>query len=99
MTRSCQALTPETAGSTHYFFMQAHNFRTDDATVTEALYQSVVQAFEEDKRIIEAQQRLIALGGADVPPMKPMAADLALVQFRRLIERLIAEEQTPPETA
>ncbi len=97
--RSCQALTPETANSTHYFFMQAHNFRADDATVTEALYQSVVQAFEEDKRIIEAQQRLIDLGGAAAPPMKAIAADLALVQYRRLLDRLITEEQTTKETS
>jgi hypothetical protein len=39
------------------------------------------------------------MGGADVPPMKPIAADLALVQYRRLLDRLIAEEQTPKETA
>ena len=96
-TRSCQALTPETTRSTHYFFMQSRSFKPDDDTVTEALYQSVVQAFEEDKRIIEAQQRLIDQGGADVPAMRPIAADLALVQFRRLIDRLIAEEQAPQQ--
>ncbi len=98
---SCQALTPETGRSTHYFYMQAHNFRLDDATVTEALYQSVGQAFDEDKRIIEAQQRLIdqdTRSGGAVPTMKPIAADLALVQFRRLLDRLLAAEKTNPET-
>jgi len=99
--RSCQALTPETAHTTHYFFMQGHEFRRDDPTVTEAVYQSLLQAFAEDKRMIEAQQQLLLrdqASGIAVPPMKPMAADLALVQFRRLLDRLLAEEQAQQET-
>ncbi|HSW07940.1 aromatic ring-hydroxylating dioxygenase subunit alpha [Aquabacterium sp.] len=88
---SCQALTPETATTTHYFFMQAHRFRLDDATITESIYQSLCTAFEEDRRIIEAQQRLIA---ASPPrPMQPIAADLALSQYRRVVEQLMEAER------
>ncbi len=78
---TCQALTPESDTSTHYFFAQAHAFSLGDATVTEAVYQSVATAFEEDIRMIEAQQRNIALH-PDVA-MVPIAADGALARFRR----------------
>ena len=99
--RSCQALTPESTHSTHYFFMQAHEFKRDDPSITESVYNSLLQAFAEDKQVIEAQQRLLLRdqrSGLSVPPMKPIAADLALVQFRRLLDRLIAEEQPRQET-
>lgn len=88
---STQALTPETEGSTHYFFMQAHNFALHDATVTEAIYQSLNQAFDEDQRIIEAQARLMKLGPEE--PMVPINADAALNQFRWLVMRAWEREQ------
>ncbi len=86
---TCQALTPETATSTHYFFAQAHAFALDDATVTEAIFQSVASAFDEDIRIIEAQQRNII----DHPghAMVPIGADGALVRFRRLYDAACAD--------
>lgn len=90
---SCQALTPETEKSTHYFFMQAHAFRLDDVTVTESIYQSLCTAFEEDRRIIEAQQRLIDKTPA--APMHPIAADRALAEYRRVLERLASAELAP----
>lgn len=88
---SCQAITPETTGTTHYFFMQAHNFRLDDAVVTESIEKSQIAAFEEDKRVLEAQQRMI-----DISPGQPMvgiAADGGLMQYRRLVEELLKLER------
>lgn len=87
---SCQALTPETEETTHYFFMQAHKFKQDDATVTESIYQSLCTAFEEDKRIIEAQQKMLKLPAPS--PMLMIIADKALVQFRRMLEQMYTEE-------
>ncbi len=87
---SCQALTPESDTSTHYFFMQAHNFRLDDVTVTESIYQSLCTAFEEDRRMIEAQQQLI--DNSPPAPMHPIAADLALAQYRRVLQELLDAE-------
>jgi len=91
---SCQALTPETETTTHYFFMQAHGFRQDDATITEAIYQSLCTAFEEDRRIIEAQQRMLLAA----PPrdMHGIVADKALAMFRRLVAQRVQAEQTAP---
>lgn len=90
---SCQAITPESATSTHYFFMQAHNFRLDDATVTEAIEQSQLRAFAEDRVMLEAQQKMI-----DLDPnakMTPMAADAGLARYRLLLQRLIDAENKP----
>jgi phenylpropionate dioxygenase-like ring-hydroxylating dioxygenase large terminal subunit len=88
--RSCQALTPESDKTTHYFFMQAHSFALDDASVTESLFQSVVEAFTEDRKMIEAQQRTIDMG--DAPEMVILPFDAGLVQFRRAIADLLARE-------
>lgn len=87
---SCQALTPETERSTHYFFMQAHNFRLDDAVVTESIDQSQHAAFLEDKRILEGQQKMI--DSTPESPMVAIAADAGLTQYRRLLKDLIDRE-------
>jgi vanillate O-demethylase monooxygenase subunit len=87
---SCQAITPESERSTHYFFMQAHSFALDDAKVTEALYQSVLAAFEEDRRMIEAQQHLMATTAASEMVGLPM--DNALAVYRRMYQRMLDAE-------
>ena len=88
---SCQAITPETHGSTHYFFMQAHSFAIDDAVVTESIERSQIAAFLEDKLMLEAQQQMIDAGGST--PMVNIVADKALMQYRRLVDELVAAEQ------
>jgi phenylpropionate dioxygenase-like ring-hydroxylating dioxygenase large terminal subunit len=91
---SCQAITPESPRSTHYFFMQAHAFALEDATVTESLYQSVIGAFEEDRRIIEAQQAL--MDSTPATAMIGLPIDAALAQFRRVYRKLLAAESGEP---
>jgi vanillate O-demethylase monooxygenase subunit len=89
---SCQALTPQSADSTHYFFSHAHNFSLDDPTVTESIYQSIVQGFDEDRRIIEAQRQVL-----DRDPDRSMVAtvaDRALLLYRRMVKSAVAAEQT-----
>lgn len=81
---SCQAIVPESATTSHYFFMQAHDFALDDAALTRSLYEGVMTAFIEDKTMIEAQAKLIA----ETPPapMIGLPMDAALTQYRRLYE-------------
>ncbi|MCX7231803.1 MAG: aromatic ring-hydroxylating dioxygenase subunit alpha [Burkholderiales bacterium] len=96
---SCQTLTPETAGTTHYFFQQSHPADMGDASTTASIYDSLVRAFEEDRAMITAQHRNIAF--APDAPMLPLAMDAALLQFRRLLgQRRDIEQarQTPPST-
>lgn len=82
--RSCQAVTPETANSAHYFFAQPRNFAHDDAAVDRSLHDSLVAAFEEDRAIITAQSRAFAPGTGFTP--LPLWMDSALVQFRRMVD-------------
>ncbi|MEO7337026.1 MAG: aromatic ring-hydroxylating dioxygenase subunit alpha [Caldimonas sp.] len=89
---SCQTLTPETETSTHYFFQQSHRAGEGDERIVQSIYDSLVGAFNEDRDMISAQARNIALNPA--ARMMPLAIDSALLQFRRLIDREIAAEAT-----
>jgi phenylpropionate dioxygenase-like ring-hydroxylating dioxygenase large terminal subunit len=92
--RSCQALTPETADSTHYFFMEAHRAGQGGPDATQGLYDGLLRAFEEDRRMISAQAANLRLKPG--VPMLPLPMDEALVRFRRIVEARIAEEGAAP---
>jgi vanillate O-demethylase monooxygenase subunit len=87
----CQAVTPETENTSHYFFQQSHGFALDDPGVTEKLTQSVLAGFEEDRDIILAQQKILDL--APDSPMLAMRMDVALASFRSMLDKAIAEER------
>jgi phenylpropionate dioxygenase-like ring-hydroxylating dioxygenase large terminal subunit len=88
--RGCQAITPETEHSTHYFFAHPHNFAIDQPQVTRSIHQAVVDAFEEDREIITAQHRSLSLA----PDFKMVAfgIDAALNQFRWIVARRLEQE-------
>ncbi|MDN3522003.1 aromatic ring-hydroxylating dioxygenase subunit alpha [Halomonas ramblicola] len=90
MQYTCQAVTPETPHTAHYFFMGTRDFALADPAVTEAIYEGLVTAFEEDRLIIEAQYRALREQG-DFAPVATVA-DQALIQFRRLVEQRVAED-------
>ncbi len=82
--------TPETETTSHYWFCQARNFELDNAAMTEKIFADVVVAFEEDRRMIEAQQKVMTqLPGR---PMIPIAADAGQNQARWLIDRMAKRE-------
>jgi vanillate O-demethylase monooxygenase subunit len=91
----CQAVTPETEKTSHYFFQQSHGFALDDPSVTENLRQSVLAGFQEDMDIIVAQQRILDL--APDAPMLAMRMDTALASFRSMVGKAIAEESKSGE--
>jgi len=86
--RNLNAITPETARTTHYFWAQAHDFRIDEPWLTDLLYHNVHTAFLEDLDIIRAQQRNIDL--APQGPRIDINHDAGGLQARRIIERLAA---------
>lgn len=88
--RGCQAITPETEHSTHYFFAHPHNFSIDEPEVTRSIHESVIKAFDEDRDIITAQHRSLSL--APDFKMVPFGIDAALNQFRWLVNRRLVEE-------
>ena len=87
---SCQALTPETPHTTHYFFQESHRAHQGRADTTQGLFDGLCAAFEEDRQMIIAQARNLALQPGR--PMLPLHMDAALTLFRRLVEQELADE-------
>ena len=90
--RVIDLITPESATSSHYFWAFARNFRLDEPAVTEFLRENVRRTFDEDKDMLEAQQRNIgereSARGFDVA----IRADAGPTQGRRLLASMIEAE-------
>jgi phenylpropionate dioxygenase-like ring-hydroxylating dioxygenase large terminal subunit len=87
---SLNALTPETEGTTHYFWAQVYNFKVDQRWMADLVRSQVTKAFREDLAIVREQQRNIDLGPH---PTIDLQQDAGGIAARRIVERLIAEEQ------
>jgi phenylpropionate dioxygenase-like ring-hydroxylating dioxygenase large terminal subunit len=85
------ACTPETDSSTHYFWVNARDYLQGDKQLDAFLQKLTVDAFNEDKDMLEAQQRTIALDPA--APIVSVHADSGSVQMRRMMAQLIEREQ------
>lgn len=87
-----QAVTPMTDGCSRYFFswgprMSEHK---ENPRIVEGMWALANKAFGEDKVTIEAQQKNIHLQtGA---PMVSITDDRGPLMFRKVIERMLAEE-------
>lgn len=90
-TRNLNAITPETARTSHYFWAQAQDFGLEDPTITDVDFQLVHGAFLEDLAIIRAQQENIDL--APNAPRLNIASDTGGLQARRIVEALISRER------
>jgi phenylpropionate dioxygenase-like ring-hydroxylating dioxygenase large terminal subunit len=91
---SCHFFTPETDARTHYFWTVSRDYARDDTTVDAELIQGVNYAFEiQDKPIIEAQQ--LSIGAEDLMSLRPvlLSGDSAAVRARRVLDKMIQEEQ------
>jgi vanillate O-demethylase monooxygenase subunit len=86
------AITPATATSCHYFFANARNFALDDGKLSDLLRSGTIEAFTEDKLVLEAQQRSIDLDPA--APQIDIDADAGGLQARRIVDRLLAEARS-----
>jgi phenylpropionate dioxygenase-like ring-hydroxylating dioxygenase large terminal subunit len=89
------AMTPESNGTTHYFWAAVRDYALDDPAVDELYLNQVSAAFAEDKVVLEAQQRVL--------DTRPDTWDLALksdagsIEARRVLDAAITAEQA--ETA
>jgi vanillate O-demethylase monooxygenase subunit len=86
------AITPETEGTSHYFWGQAHNFDVGNPKTTDMITEQIRTAFLEDVAVFEAQQRNLELIAN--PPQTDINADSGVIQARRILDRLHQEEQT-----
>lgn len=87
-------ITPETEFTSHYFFANARNRRLNDPEVDQALLKVFDTAFRtQDEPMIEAVQRRMGRV-SDIRELKPvlLATDAAPLAARRLLARLIADE-------
>jgi phenylpropionate dioxygenase-like ring-hydroxylating dioxygenase large terminal subunit len=85
------ALTPETEHSTHYFWSTAHtDFHPELEGITKVLTDQVASAFEEDRNMIDAQQKVI--DEASDTGMVAIPSDAALMQARWMLRNLLKEE-------
>lgn len=94
VTANAHIMTPETATSTHYFYCNSRNYRTEDADYNAAIAANLGVAFQtEDKPMIEAQQSRI--GAVDLLDSRPalLPIDIAAVRARRIYRRLVEAEQ------
>jgi phenylpropionate dioxygenase-like ring-hydroxylating dioxygenase large terminal subunit len=89
--RNCQFMTPETERTTHFFWSYLNNFEGTDTTISRSLLNSLIEGFMEDKAIIERQQ--VTLDADPAFQMLAILADAPLVHFRRVLGKLIDEEQ------
>jgi phenylpropionate dioxygenase-like ring-hydroxylating dioxygenase large terminal subunit len=90
-------LTPETDTSTHYFYAHARAFKQDDPKTDELVREWQRVAFnEEDKPIIEAQQR--NLGTRDLMSLRPvlLSSDAGAIRIRRVLAKCIEGERREP---
>jgi len=84
------AMTPETATTTNYFWATARCHALGDADADRLFLNQVSEAFEEDRRFLEAQQRVL---DQSVDSWScALTADAGAIQARRALERMIAAE-------
>ncbi len=85
--RHLSVQTPETEKTSHYFFGHPRDIALGNEILDDRLLKTVTYAFDEDRAMIEAQQKVL-----DITPdfkMQPIAHDSAIFQARRMIENLV----------
>jgi phenylpropionate dioxygenase-like ring-hydroxylating dioxygenase large terminal subunit len=90
--RNLNAITPETETTSHYFWGQAHDFDVRNRELTQKIFDQIQTAFLEDVEVFSAQQRNLDIYSN--PPQVDINADAGVLQARRIIERIHAEEQS-----
>ena len=93
--RIFNGVTPETETTTHYFWTAAHNHRLDEPQVTDDFHAEVAATFEEDRIVVEAQQKRFE----QFPDRKTFAIkiDAGGVHARRVVAQLLeAEKKAAP---
>ncbi len=91
--QSAHIVTPETAGTCHYFFANSRDYAVGDKAADERVREWQRIGFgEQDKPMLEAQQRY--LGAADIMAMQPvlLGTDVGAVRIRRVLKALIEAE-------
>ena len=89
--RVLNALTPETARTTHYFWSLVRDVELEDEELTQWAFQANKDTFDEDVAVIEPQQEMIDSAPEPARPIR-WSVDKGVTQAHRWIERLLDEE-------
>ncbi|GAC03747.1 hypothetical protein GAGA_0884 [Paraglaciecola agarilytica NO2] len=87
-----QAVTPTTKKGTRYFFNWGPYRKHGGAEMRDAMMGIGEMAFGEDKRMIEAQQKII--DSTEKPVVMAITNDRGVVMYNRLINKFIDQEQS-----
>jgi phenylpropionate dioxygenase-like ring-hydroxylating dioxygenase large terminal subunit len=90
VTFTSQAVTPQTAKTSRYFFSWGPHRRHGDSAQRDRLMAIADQAFAEDRAMIEAQQRVI--DSTAEPRIMPTSADRAITLFNQMVAKRLREE-------
>ena len=87
-------ITPETPTSSHYFWGIVRQFRLDDRELTDYIRAGIIRTFDQDKAVLEAQQRAIGPDPDSVAFPVSIRVDAGPMQGRKLLNAMIARETT-----
>lgn len=88
-------LTPESETSTHYFWSFVRNYRLDDEALTATICKAIQATFDEDKAILEIQQKQAQLLNRPLPAVA-IKLDEGPIRARRVLERRLQAESDNP---
>ncbi len=94
INRIMHLLTPETERSSHYFWSGVRNYRLEDSNLTLSIASALSSTFDEDKTMLEIQQRVLDRDPSLRMPQFATKLDEAPLRARRMLERLCASEAT-----
>ena len=96
LMRPIHIITPETDHSSHYIWGLARNFRLDDDKLNDKIFAATNQTFDEDRDLLEIQDRCLQTEKLPKIPQIAVKVDKAPVQGRRLLEARIQSEVDNP---
>jgi phenylpropionate dioxygenase-like ring-hydroxylating dioxygenase large terminal subunit len=89
------AMTPESATKTNYFWATVRCHALGDAEVDRMIFAGVSEAFEEDRTVLEAQQKV--LDGREDSWSVALKGDAASIETRRVLDKRISDERGTAE--
>jgi phenylpropionate dioxygenase-like ring-hydroxylating dioxygenase large terminal subunit len=93
----CHGITPETERTTNYFWALSHAFGADEPDAVAEFHRQSLQVIGEDIAVFEAQQRMIDLDPS--APTVDIGYDAGPLEARRVIARLLAQQDAAPQRA
>jgi vanillate O-demethylase monooxygenase subunit len=90
--RILNMITPETDTSSHYFWGVARAFLHEDTALTSYIQEQIYHTFDQDKVLLEAQQRNLGQE-SNAPFPVALRTDVGPIQARKLVKQIIDKEQ------